>query len=508
MLDDAVRIVIALGLVLLNGFFVLAEFALVKVRSTRLEELVEAGGKDAARAKEALRVVSRLDDYLSATQLGITLASLALGWIGEPAFAHLFTELFALTGWAAGAASHGAAATAAFILVSTLHIVIGELTFKTIAIQYAERSALFSARPLSVFHRLFAIPLSLMNGASRAVLRALRVKPVTELELAYTEEELRSILGASQERGGFSFHHLLLLENAFDFGELRIRDVMVPLDQTTCLDATRPWAENAEVIAQKRLSRYPLVDGPKGNVIGLVHVKTILLDLIAGRTPDLRREMIRVPRASKELLLEAALRKLQKSGEHMGIATDEAGRPVGMFTLEDIVEELIGDIKDEFEAARDVSIAEILRPEAVMLDPPVADRVDLLGRLVRLACDGTDVDEAKAIDLVLKRERQVPSAVAGSVAVPHARVPGLRKPIGAFARVADGVDFQAPDGRPVRLVLLILSPGDAAPGTQSRYLRKVASLMDSDYMRLRLLDAETPAEVCETIRVGETSASL
>ncbi len=355
---------------------------------------------------------------------------------------------------------------------------------------------------------MFSIPLALMNGASRAILRLIGVKPASEFEMTYTEEELRSILGASQERGGFSFHHLLLLENAFDFGELRIKDVMLPLDQATCLDLSRPWPENAAVIASKRLSRYPLVDGPKGKVIGLVHVKTILMDLLAGRTPDLRREMIKMPRAPQELLLEAALRKLQKSGEHMGIAIAEDGSPVGMFTLEDIVEELIGDIKDEFEPSRDVSIADVLRPEAILLDPEIDDHIALVERLVRLACEGAMVDTGVAIDAVLRREKAVPSAVAGSVAVPHARVPGLRTPRAAFARLREGVDYHAPDGRPVRLVLLLLSPSDAAPGTQSRLLRKAGGLMDSDFLRTRLLDATSAAEVKEVLRVGETSASV
>lgn len=401
--------------------FVLAEFALVKVRSTRLEELVEAGGKLAPKAKEALHVVAARR-FLWATQLGITLASLALGWIGEPAFAGIFERVFAAGGFMSSAAAHGASATAAFLLISGIHIIVGELTFKSIAIQHAERSALFVARPLRIFHRIFAIPLTLMNGASRAVLRLIRIKPASEVEVTYTEEELRSILGASAgARRLLLPHHLLLLENAFDFGELRLKELMVPLESTTCLDASRPWPENAAVMAQKRLSRYPLVDGPKGKVIGLVHVKTILMDLLSGRTPDLRRDMIKMPRAPQELLLEAALRKLQKSGEHMGIAVNEEGVPVGMFTLEDIVEELIGDIKDEFEPSRDVSIADVLRPGAIVLDPELEDRIALVERLVRLACEGAMVDTGLAIDAVLRREKAVPTSVAGSVAVPRAR---------------------------------------------------------------------------------------
>ena len=315
----------------------------------------------------------------------------------------------------------------AFVLLTFLHIATAELVPRFVAIRHPEKSALFVARPLRFYRHVMEVPQAILNGAARGVLRLLGVPMSSETEVTYTEEELRSILGASQERGGFSFHHLLLLENAFDFGELRIKDVMVPLPLTVALDATRPWSENAAVIAEKRLSRYPLRDGPNGKFLGLVHAKTILIDLLSGRTPDLRRDALKLPRASQELLLEAALRKLQKSGEHMGIAIDEQGREIGMFTLEDIVEELIGDIRDEFEASRDVSIADLMRPETVLLDPLVVDHHELIAMLVRMACDGVEgVDPAVAIEAVERRDKQVPFSVGGSVAVPHARVPGLK----------------------------------------------------------------------------------
>jgi CBS domain containing-hemolysin-like protein len=506
MLESVSLALAAFLIVLLNAFFVLAEFAIVKVRATRLEELADGG---APNARLALHIVSHLDNYLSATQLGITLTSLALGWIGEPAFAHLFHSLVAAPGWVSTAAAHTMSLTFAFLFITFMHILVGELAPKSIAIQHSERATLFVARPLRLFERLFVIPLSVMNGASRALLRLIRVPPASEAEVTYTEEELRTILGASQERGGFSFHHLLLLENAFDFGELRIRDVMVPLDQVTCLDPTKPWPENAAVVAARRLSRYPLRDGAKGRITGLVHVKTILLDLLQGRTPDLRRDALKMPRASQELLLEAALRKLQKSGEHMGIATNDRGEDVGMFTLEDIVEELIGDVRDEFEASREVSIGDLLRDGTVLLDPVVADPAELVEILVRIALRGADgVDPAAAVDAVRKRDRQVPASIGGGVAVPHARVKGLREPRGAFARLREGIPYGAPDGRPVRLAFAVLTPDEAAPGTQVRLLRKMGGLLDSDYLRGRLLDASTPEEVREVIRVGETSASV
>jgi mannitol/fructose-specific phosphotransferase system IIA component (Ntr-type) len=180
-----------------------------------------------------------------------------------------------------------------------------------------------------------------------------------------------------------------------------------------------------------------------------------------------------------------------------------------MFTLEDIVEELIGDVRDEFEASREVSIADAVRASSVLLDPPAADKTDLIDRLVRAACEGVEtIDPAVAKDAVLRRERAVPSSVAGSFALPHARVPGLRESRGAVARIKDGIDFQAPDGRPVRLVLLILAPDTAAPGTLARFLRKAAGLIESDFIRSRLLNATTPDEVKEILRVGETSVSV
>ena len=506
MLGDLLLALLALLLLLLNAFFVLAEFALVKVRATRLEELADKGHRDARIARQ---ILSDLDAYLSATQIGITLASLGIGAVGQHALSSLLRRVFDAPDWVAGGLATTLSIVVAFVLLTFLHIATAELVPRFVAIRHPEKSALFVARPLRFYRHVMEVPQAILNGAARGVLRLLGVPMSSETEVTYTEEELRSILGASQERGGFSFHHLLLLENAFDFGELRIKDVMVPLPLTVALDATRPWSENAAVIAEKRLSRYPLRDGPTGKFLGLVHAKTILIDLLSGRTPDLRRDALKLPRASQELLLEAALRKLQKSGEHMGIAVDEQGREVGMFTLEDIVEELIGDIRDEFEASRDVSIADLLRPETVLLDPLVVDHHELIAMLVRMACDGVEgVDPAVAIEAVERRDKQVPFSVGGSVAVPHARVPGLKASVGAFARLREGLEYHAPDGRPVRLFFLVLSPADAAPGTQARFLRRVAGLMDSDYLRTRLLDATSVEEVRETVRVGETSASV
>ena len=503
MLGDLGLAFVALLLVALNGFFVLAEFAIVKVRATRLEQLAAAGNANARIARE---ILSRLDAYLAATQLGVTLASLALGWIGEPAFAHLLVPLVGGPGWLSAAAVHGTAVVLSFLLITFLHVLLGELAPKFIAIGHSESMALFVARPMRMFRRLFKFPLAVVHAASRVTLRLLGIKPVSETEVTYTEEEMRSILGASQERGGFSFHHLLLLENAFDFGDLRVMDIEVPLDRVTFLDATAPWAQNAQVIAEKRLSRYPLREGPRGKILGFVHVKTILVDLLAGRTPDVAREVLQLPRVGRDVLLEVALRRLQKSGAHMGLVTDAKGADVAIFTLEDLVEELIGDITDEFETAPAAELTELLTPDRILLDPLVRDRHELVEFLVRTAVQGADVDIDAALDAVVKREKAVPPSVGGGVAVPHARIQGLKEPRAAFARLRDGIDYQAPDGLPARIVLLVLTPVDAAPGTQVRFFQRTASLVQSDYIRERLLTAHTPDEVREIVRIGESSA--
>jgi CBS domain containing-hemolysin-like protein len=506
MFEDLAFAIVALALVLLNGFFVLAEFAIVKVRATRLEELAEKGN---VRAREAREVLARLDSYLSATQLGITLASLALGWLGEPAFSGLYERFFGLTGWGASAAAHATSVALAFVTIAFVHILVGELAPKLIAIQNAEAAALFAVRPLRAFHALLRVPLLVLQGGARFVVRRLGFPAVSAAEMTYSEEELRSILGASQERGGFSFHHLLLLENAFDFGDLRVRDVAVPLDRVAFLDATRPWPDNAAVVLERRLSRYPLRDGPSGPFIGVVHVKQIALELLAGRTPDLRRLRRDLSTFPEDLLLEVVLRKLQRSGEHMGIAVATSGQVRGIFTLEDIVEELIGDIRDEFESARAVALADILRADAIVLDPEVEDRRRLVDLLVRRALDGVaSVSPDLAVEAVEKREKAVPASVSGSVAVPHARVPGLPAPRAAFARIRDGIAYDAPDGRPVRLVVLFLTPAEAAPGVQARLMTRIAGLLQSDYIRDRLLAAQSPEEVVEAFRIGETSAHV
>ncbi|MBX6377898.1 MAG: HlyC/CorC family transporter, partial [Clostridia bacterium] len=302
-----------MALVALNGFFVLAEFALVKVRKTRLQELVEDGHRLAARAQQ---VTAQLDAYLSATQLGITLASLGLGWLGEPAVARLLVPLFDGAGENAGLYAHTAASVVAFVLITFLHIVLGELVPKSLAIQRAERAALFTAVPIQWFYALFYPVIAALNGVAALVLRALRVEPANEADLAHSEEELRMLVSASQERGVLDPLEGELLDNVFSFAERVAREIMVPRQDMVCLFIDDPIEESLATVQERGHTRYPVCEGDKDHVVGLVHIRDLLY-LVRSGGSDLRsilREVLIVPEG---MSIATLLQEMRRWRTHM-----------------------------------------------------------------------------------------------------------------------------------------------------------------------------------------------
>jgi CBS domain containing-hemolysin-like protein len=344
---DLVLVVAALAAVAVNAFFVAAEFAIVRVRVTRIEDLVQRGVPRAAAARDVLR---HLDAMISACQLGITLASLALGWLGEPAFAHLLEPAFAWMGRFGTGAAHTAAIAIAFFLITLLHVVVGELVPKTVAIGHAESTALAVSWPLRVFRFLFYPAIALMNRIARLIVRALGVAPPAEASLAHSEAELRMILAVSRKSGALSESHGRLLANALDFADRAVRRIMVPRADVLWLDLHRSYAENAARAREYGHTRLPLCDGTIDHVVGVVHVK----DLFIAPPPsagarDLRalaRPPLYVPENAK---IQQALALFQRHKVHLGIVVDEYGGTSGLVTLEDVLEELIGEIQDEFD---------------------------------------------------------------------------------------------------------------------------------------------------------------
>jgi CBS domain containing-hemolysin-like protein len=335
---------IAFLLVLLNGFFVAAEFALVKVRSTRVAELATEGK---ASAQMALHAIHHLDAYLSATQLGITLASIGLGWIGEPAFAKLLEPLF-LALDVPERISHPISFAVAYAVVSTLHIVVGELAPKSWAIQQPEALSLGIAYPLHWFYWLFRPAIIVLNGLARLLLRVMRIQPASEHDMAHTQEEFRMLLTASAESGNLKDSEVNLVEHVFEFGEKVASEIMTPRVDTIFMDATWPLERNLEVMNAHTFTRFPLCEGDSDHVIGMVHIRDLLRLANAGGDDirSIRREVLYVP---DNRPIDLLLRELQRRKMHMGIVVDEYGGTAGIFTLEDVLEQIVGEIHDEFE---------------------------------------------------------------------------------------------------------------------------------------------------------------
>jgi CBS domain containing-hemolysin-like protein len=338
-----ISILIAFLLVLLNGFFVAAEFALVKVRSTRVSELAREGK---APARMALHAIHHLDAYLSATQLGITLASIGLGWIGEPAFASLLEPIF-LAFNVPEKVSHPISFAVAYAVVSTLHIVIGELAPKSWAIQQPETLSLRIAYPLHWFYWLFRPAIVVLNGLARLLLRLMGIQPASEHEMAHTQEEFRMLLSASAESGNLKDSEVDLVEHVFDFGDKVASEIMTPRVDVIFIDATWPLERNLEVMNTHTFTRFPLCEGGADQVIGMVHIRDLLrLERTGGDIRSIRRELLYVP---ENRPIDLLLRELQRRKLHMGVVMDEYGGTAGIFTLEDVLEQIVGEIHDEFE---------------------------------------------------------------------------------------------------------------------------------------------------------------
>lgn len=345
----ALYLVLAAVFVIANGYFVAAEFAIVKVRSTQLAGLAARGS---TRARMALRLTRSLDAYLSATQLGITLASLALGWIGEPAFARLIEPMFARFGHFSAAVAHSISATLAFTIISVLHIVFGELAPKSVAIRKPVLTSLWISHSLRFFYLVMFPAIWLLNGLSNMVLRSVGMEPATEGEVAHSEEELRLILSHSEKAGVLSEPNLAIIEGVFQFQRRTAKQIMVPRTDVVVLSTTRPIEENLDIIRTTGHTRYPLCEASLDDTLGFIHVKDLFLAQLKGpgRTlPDLRREILFVP---ENTTVENLLNQFLETKTHLAVVIDEYGGASGIVFLENITEELFGQIQDEFDRER------------------------------------------------------------------------------------------------------------------------------------------------------------
>ncbi len=342
------NILIILFLVALNGFFVASEFSIVKIRPSRLDALIKDGNKPALHAKQ---ITEHLDAYLSVTQLGITLASLGLGWIGEPAVAQMLAPLFQMLSMPPQL-EHTVAFIIGFLIITALHIVLGELVPKSLSIQRTENVVLFVAWPLLMFHKLMYPAVWFLNHVANWTLRLMGIHPASGAEEAHNEEEIRILMEESYKYGYIDKSELTYLDNVFDFSDRHASEIMVPRTDMLCMYLQDSFEDNIAVALKERMTRYPICDEDKDHIIGFLHIKDLLRALNAGKKPALEtmaREVLTVP---ESMPISKLLRKLQKERKQLAILIDEYGGTAGMVTIEDILEEIVGEIQDEFDEER------------------------------------------------------------------------------------------------------------------------------------------------------------
>jgi CBS domain containing-hemolysin-like protein len=493
MWEIIVLVVFGLFLLVLNGFFVLAEFAVVKVRSSRIEELVDAGHP---RARLLQQIHGKMDEYLSVCQVGITLASVALGMVGQKGAALLGASDGSLT-------SYLLAITFSYVIISGSHIVIGELVPKSIAIRIADQAALRSALPLRFFHAVFFLPLWVLNRVAWIILRLLGF-PGKVSESEHSEDELRIILDRSQNHGLLSFRRLLFIENVFDLGELTVKDAMRPRSQVKVLHASQPWSESRQIIRAHRYSRYPLITDDPEKPVGIVHLKDILLvqdDVSA--TPDLPALVRPYLSVTEGATLEQTLSEMQRRRIRVALVSNESGAWTGLLSLEDVIEEVVGTINDEFERDEQQRVVDAIAPERVVLQVQARTLMEAIPQILqRIPGSSFPLPVEQIIKAVQERERTAATYLGKGIAMPHARLAGLERPIVVVANTLAGIAIEGSTER-IELIFLLLTPA-GAPKVHQRLQASIATMLEnSDYIADRLKEATTPAQVIDTLVAGE-----
>lgn len=489
---------LGLSLVLLlgiNAFFVMAEFAIVRVRPSRVTELVADGHPRAALLQS---IQSNLDEYLAVCQVGITLASVALGMVGNHA-ADVILDSGKSSVWRTAFAI-----AVSYVVVSGSHIVWGEQVPKSMAIRIADRLALICALPLRVTHRIFWPLLWVLTQLTHVTLRLLKMPQVTDEE-THSEDELRIILEHSQESGLMSFRRLLFMENVFDFGSLTVRDAMRSRSTVRCLAAGQSWADNLEIIRAARYSRYPVITADQGRPIGIVHLKDLVISA-PGSEQDLLSILRPILTTAETTPLEVLLTDMQRRRVHMAIVNSPTGEWTGFITLEDIIEELVGTIRDEFEDEEPIRLADTLTLAHIVLNSEASSQLDAVRRaILGMPRNLLPVAPEYLIDTLSHREPLVGVYLGSGIAMPHARLANLGRPLVMILRSLRGIPCTGTTELAHLLFVLITPSGQ--PRVHLRLQSTIAALLhESEFVKDRLMTADTADEILEAIRAGEQAA--
>lgn len=366
-------------LIALTAFFVASEFAIIKIRSSRIDQLIEEGS---SRAVSAKKVISNLDEYLSACQLGITITALGLGWLGESTFEKMLHPLF-LGLYIPESITHVLAIGFAFAAITFLHVVVGELAPKTLAIQKAEAITLVMSRPLILFYKIMFPIIWVLNGSARLTAKFFGLKPVSENEIAHTEEELRIILSESYKSGEINQSEFKYVNKIFEFDNRIAKEIMVPRTEIVSLSKDDTLETFLQVLREEKFTRYPVIDGDKDHIIGLINIKEIMTDLIGNEklsTQTLENYTRPIIRVIETIPIHDLLVKMQKDRIHLAILMDEYGGTSGLATVEDILEEIVGEIRDEFDMDEIPEVRKIKENHYIIDSKVLVSEVnDLLG---------------------------------------------------------------------------------------------------------------------------------
>lgn len=339
------KIITVFALVLINGFFVAAEFSMVKVRKSRIETLVLEGNRS---AKHTLKVVNDLNEYLSACQLGITLASLGLGWIGEPALADLFMPLFKLMNMP-DVTVHSISFILAFSLITGFHIVLGELAPKSLAIISSEKTAINTALPLILFYKITYPIMWAFNHSTNFVLKIFGLSQVDDHDVAHTDEEIKILVEESYKHGLIDQTELTFVDNIFDFSEKTVKEIMIHRTDMVCIFLEDSFEEIIQTALNEELTRYPVCKDSKDNVIGFIHIKDLYKQKIEGSNENIEGIIRDIKFVPESMSIGKLFKIFQIEKKQIAIVIDEFGGTSGLVTIEDILEEIVGEIQDEFD---------------------------------------------------------------------------------------------------------------------------------------------------------------
>ncbi|MGX1827048.1 hemolysin family protein [Paenibacillus taichungensis] len=385
---DSERYALNLALVAIligfSAFFVAVEFALVRIRPSRIDQMIAEGNKRALAVKQA---VANLDGYLSACQLGITITSLGLGWLGEPTVEKILHPVFESMHMPEAVSSF-LSFVIAFVAITYLHVVVGELAPKTIAIRKAEAVALLTSTPIIWFNRIMYPFIWLLNSSANQLVKLFGIKPASEHEDAHSEEELQIIINESFESGKINQAEFGYVSRIFAFDEMLAKEIMVPRTDMVCLYVNRSNEENLDIIRQEQYTRFPVVNESKDDIIGIINTKQFFLELYGNDEPvDLSSLIQPVSAVHETTPVKDLLKKMQKDGVHIAVLVDEYGGTSGIVTIEDVLEQIVGEIRDEFDAD-EVEDIQVINENYVIMDGKVS-----LSKVNDMFTSNLDADE-------------------------------------------------------------------------------------------------------------------